>query len=83
MVYYNEHDPFAAAWLRELIAAYQRSPLPRPGYTYERAMSLPHLATALKHMEPHRKTRSNDTMYCSCGKSWDMNDPYPPEGCMK
>lgn len=63
-------------------AAYQRSTLPRLGYTYERAMSLPHLATCLRHLEQHRKTRSNDTMYCSCGKSWDVTD-ITPEGCTK
>lgn len=63
------------------LAAYQRSTLPRLGYTYERATSLPHLATCLRHLERHVQTRSNDTMYCSCGKSWDMNDPYPPESC--
>lgn len=67
--------------------AYQRSTLPRLGYTYERAMSLPHLAICLRHMvrhmERHVQHQASDTIYCSCGKSWDMNDPYPPEGCMK
>lgn len=63
--------------------AYHRSTLPRLGYTYERAMSLPHLATCLRHMEQHRQHQASDTMYCSCGKSWDMNDNDIPEGCMK
>lgn len=62
---------------------YARSTLPRLGYTYERAMSLPHLATCLRHLSQteHRQHQASDTMYCSCGKSWDMNDPYPPETC--
>lgn len=63
-------------------AAYQRSTLPRLGYTYERAMSAPHLAICLRHLERHRKTRSNDTIYCSCGKAWDVKDTIP-ESCTK
>jgi len=64
-------------------AAYSRSILPRLGYTYERAMSLPHIAIALRHMghAEHIHRQASDTMYCSCGKCWDMNDPYPPESC--
>lgn len=61
--------------------AFNRSALPRLGYTYERAMSLPHLATALSHMERHVQHRASDTTYCSCGKSWDATDNDLPEGC--
>lgn len=61
-------------------AAYNRSTLPRLGYTYERAMSVPGIAICLKHMERHRKTRTNDTICCSCGKQWDVTDTTP-EGC--
>jgi hypothetical protein len=63
-------------------AAYQRSTLPRLGYTYERAMSLPHLAICLRHTGHvvHRQTRTNDTVRCSCGKQWDLND-MTPESC--
>lgn len=64
--------------------AYSRSTLPRLGYTYERAMSISHLAMALRHMvrhEQHIHRQMSDTMYCSCGKCWDMNDPNPPESC--
>lgn len=65
------------------LAAYQRSTLPRLGYTYERAMSLPHLATCLRHLEQteHRQHQASDTMYCSCGKSWDVSDNDIPESC--
>lgn len=67
-------------------SAFQRSTLPRIGYTYERAMSVPGIAICLQHMERHTQhmhRQMSDTMYCSCGKCWDMNDPYPPEGCEK
>ena len=35
--YYNEHDPFAAAWLRNLIAAGHIA----PGYTYRNRVDDP------------------------------------------
>lgn len=68
-----------------MLHAFNRSTLHRLGYTYERAMSLPHLATCLQHLEQvrHKHHQASDTMYCSCGKSWDMNDPNPPESCTK
>lgn len=63
-------------------AAYQRSTLPRLGYTYERAMSVPAIATCLKHMVRHSQTRTNDTIRCTCGKQWDLTDTTP-EGCKR
>ena len=30
----------------------------------------------------HRQHRASDTIYCTCGKSWDVTDT-PPEGCAK
>lgn len=31
----------------------------------------------------HEQHQASDMMCCSCGKRWDMNDPHPPEGCIK
>ena len=62
--------------------AYMCSTLPRLGYTYERAMSTPHLVIALNHMAhaKHIRRQASDTVYCSCGKQWDVRDEAP-EGC--
>jgi len=62
--------------------AYNRSTLPRLGYTYDRAMSVPAIVICLAHMERHRQHRASDTIYCTCGKSWDVTDT-PPEGCTR
>lgn len=63
--------------------AFNRSTLPRLGYSYERAMNMPAIATCLRHSEPrvtHRQTRTNDTICCTCGKQWDLTD-MTPESC--
>jgi hypothetical protein len=62
------------------LAAYSRSTLPRLGYTYERAMNVPHIAAALSHTVKHTVHRTNDTICCSCGKQWDLTDTTP-ESC--
>ncbi|AEY69532.1 hypothetical protein AH2_00022 [Burkholderia phage vB_BceS_AH2] len=28
----------------------------------------------------HKAVQHSDQMVCSCGASWDVNDPCPPEG---
>lgn len=65
-----------------LRTAYRASTLPRLGYTYERAVSVPAIAMCLKHMVRHTQTRTNDTIRCTCGKQWDLTDTTP-ESCIK
>lgn len=60
--------------------AYRTSTLPRLGYTCERAIATPAIATCLRHTVKHQQTRTNDTIRCTCGRQWDLTDT-PPEGC--
>ena len=48
--------------------------------SYEHA-PVEYSSLTINFVRKHVQHQASDTMYCSCGKSWDMNDPYPPESC--
>jgi hypothetical protein len=64
--------------------AFHDSRLALHGYTLERALQCPVVAWSIAHQvaAAHRTHRIEDTIYCSCSRSWST-DENPPEGCMK
>lgn len=47
-----------------------------------RTISILRMARRRPRAKAHRQHRVCDTMYCTCGKQWDIKDE-PPEGCVK